>query len=68
LQILNTVGEVSEELNDEWFIYEAVSRGIPISDIENWSMDEYRKWKAFCEIKRWQEEVAYLFYQKQSRK
>jgi len=41
-----------------------VGKGIPLSDIENWSMDEYRKWKAFCETKRWQEEVAYLYHQK----
>lgn len=68
LQILDTIGEVSEELNDEWFIYEAMNKGHSLSEIENWSMDEYRKWKSFCEVKRWQEEVAYLFYQKQNRK
>lgn len=66
--MLDTVGQVSEELNDEWFIYEAVSKGVSLSDIENWTMDEYRKWKAFCEAKRWQEEVAYLFHQWQRRK
>jgi len=55
-------------LNDEWFIYEAMNKGHSLSEIENWSMDEYRKWKSFCEVKRWQEEVAYLFYQKQNRK
>jgi hypothetical protein len=66
--VLDTVGQVSEELNDEWFIYEAINRGVPLSDIENWTMDEYRKWKAFCEVKRWQEEVAYLFHHRQHKK
>jgi len=61
--VIKGVGEVSEELDDEWYIYEAVDKGHSLSEIENWTLDEYRKWKGFCEARRWQEEVAHLFYE-----